>query len=379
MFYLTYAEPPGGVYESQVTDVIRYLNANCNADAKLIAFISIRGFSENKKKIKKQLPDAIVLPMIPKATWWRFNSFILALLCIIKQPKTILARNVIAANMALKIKSWGLIKKMGFDGRGAISAEWNEYDVQVDPSWKNEIDALEKNAVINADARLAVSNQLVTWWKNHYGYTKGDHVVIPCTLNSDFTTFDLKPETESVIRKQLGYSESDLIIVYSGSTAGWQSFSIVKPFLQYYLRKESKYKALFLSKDEPSIRELEKEFPGQVKRVWLNHKEVPKILAGCDLGILIREQSVSNQVASPTKFAEYLSAGVPVAISENLGDYSDFVKNHHCGIVVKNGEFPQIEKVTFPTRKRLNQLVMETCTKNACQSNYKDLLQLLKP
>ena len=120
MFYLTYAEPPGGVYESQVTDVIRYLNANCNADIRLVAFISVRGFGDNKKKIKKQLPDAIVLPMIPKATWWRFNTIFLALLCLIKRPKTILARNVIAANMALKIKSWGLIKKMGFDKKNGF-------------------------------------------------------------------------------------------------------------------------------------------------------------------------------------------------------------------------------------------------------------------
>jgi glycosyltransferase involved in cell wall biosynthesis len=378
MIYLTYAEPPSGVYESQVTDVIRFMNEECDAGIRLVAFISLRSFGEKRKWIKEKLPDAVVLPMLPKATWWRFNIFFLALLCFFIRPKSILARNVIAANMALQLKKFGLIKKVGFDGRGAIAAEWKEYDVQVDPSWKKEIANLEKNAVIYADARLGVSAQLILYWKKEYGYQGKEHVVIPCTLNSDFSTMNITPDSENFARRQYGYSPDDIILAYSGSTAGWQSFQLVKPFLQHYLKKDPRYKALFLAKDEANIRELRKEFPDQVQQLWAGHLEVPSVLAACDLGILIREQSVTNRVASPTKFAEYLAAGLPVAISENLGDYSEFVVNQNCGFIVTNPPYPEIDKTTFATRKRLNQLVIETSTKHACKTNYRRLLDLLK-
>lgn len=378
MIYLTYAEPPGGVYESQVSDVIRYLNTACNADFRLLAFISVRNFSHNRKWIKKQLPDAIVLPMLPKATWWRFNTLILGIICLLLRPGAILARNVIAANMALKVRKAGLVKKVGFDGRGAIAAEWKEYDVQVDPSWKKEIDALEKQAVTESDVRLAVSEQLVNYWQTQYGYSSREHVVIPCTLNSDFSRLQINPDSEKQARSHYGFKEEDFILAYSGSTAGWQSFGLVKPFLQHYLAKGEKYKALFLAKDEPNIRQLQEEFPGQVHQVWVPHPEVPSVLAACDLGILIREQTVTNKVASPTKFAEYLAAGLPVAISENLGDYSQFVSNHHCGFIVNSPPWPEPEKLHFTTRKRLNQLVLETCTKQACRKYYLLLLEKLK-
>jgi hypothetical protein len=88
--------------------------------------------------------------------------------------------------MALALKKTGIIRKAGFDGRGAIAAEWKEYDVQVTSSWKNQIDKLERNAVLNSDARLAVTHHLVDYWKEYYGYTDTKHVVIPCTLNSVF-------------------------------------------------------------------------------------------------------------------------------------------------------------------------------------------------
>lgn len=378
MFYLTYAEPPSGVYDSQVTDVIRFLNESCHGRVRLLAFISIRNYKANKEWIKKRLPDAIVLPMLPKATWWKFNTMILAVICLFLKPTSILARNVIACNMALRCKRWGLIRKVGFDGRGAIAAEWTEYEVTVHPSWKREIHALEKNAVNQSDAQLAVSQELVLHWTSNYQYKKQDYVVIPCTLNSVFSNLEITAEMEPLARNKYGFDANDIILAYSGSTAGWQSFSLVLPFLQHYLRQSPRYKALFLSKQEPNIQALQTEFPEQVKQLWVNHNEVPLVLAACDVGILIREQSETNRVASPTKFAEYLAAGLPVAISENLGDYSAFVVNHNAGIIVNSDPYPLITRTTTTTRQRLNRIILDTGTKEACRKQYMQLLERLK-
>jgi hypothetical protein len=378
MIYLTYAEPPSGVYASQVTDVIRFLNTECKADIRLIAFISLRDFRNQRRKLKEKLPDAIVVPMLPKATFWKFNTIILGILCIALKEKIILARNVIACNMALRLKKSGILNKVGFDGRGAIAAEWKEYDVQVDPAWKNEIDILERDAVLQSDVRLAVTHHLVDYWKQTYGYNAQDHVVIPCTLNSVFT--NTYPDENKIreIRAKQGYAKDDIVMAYSGSTAGWQSFRLVQPLLKHYLSLGNQYKALFLSPDEPNIRELASEFPAQVKRAWVSHTDVPGVLQACDLGILVRDQSITNRVASPTKFAEYLAAGLPVAISANLGDYSEFVTKYRCGFIVNGNTLPALERNSPAEQVRLNRLANETCTKEACKPQYMQLLDYLK-
>lgn len=374
-FYLTYAEPPSGVYSSQVVDVIHFLNNELNAEIRLVSFISLHDFSKNRKKIKKEVSNAIVLPMLPKATYWRVNIIQLWLLCMILRPTSIIARNVIAANMALKIKNSTFVNAVCFDGRGAIAAEWKEYDVKVVESWKREIDYLEQRAVIESDYRIAVTEKLVDYWNLQYGYASGKHVVIPCTLNSSFQPIVTSDAKKLKARELLGISAKDVVLAYSGSTAGWQSFSALQQYLIPFLKQKSDNKILFLSKPEENIRQLEKEFPGQILQKWVNHHDVPSTLAACDMGILIRENSVTNQVASPTKFAEYLSAGLPVIITNNIGDYSEFVRLHHCGIVTNGEPLPSINFVDYETRSKMVELVKLNFTKKAQLNNY---IQLIK-
>jgi len=378
MFYLTYAEPPSGVYYSQVTDVIKFLRSHCNANMRLVAFISLHDFSGKKKLIKQQLPDSIVLPMLPKAPYWKFSNFVLWLLCLIYRPKTIVARNVIAANMGINVRGLSSVNKVCFDGRGAMEAEWNEYEVTVPNSWKKSIGFMEEKAVNKSDFRIAVTQKLVQHWQSRYKYNGNNHVVIPCTLNSSFKATIPTQDDIIKVRSSIGLNADDIVLAYSGSTSGWQSFSILYTFLSSFLKESINHKVIFLAQEEDNITKLLNEFPQQVQRKWVNHQEVTAILTACDTGILIREQSVTNQVASPTKFAEYLSAGLTVIISDNLGDYSDFVRTNHCGTVVNGDVYPKITKTEIETRARMISLVKNNWTKDAQLNNYKKLLSAIQ-
>ena len=57
-------------------------------------------------------------------------------------------------------------------------------------------------------------------------------------------------------------------------------------------------------------------------------------LSAADFGLLLRENNIVNNVASPTKFAEYLMAGLPVIISNGIGDFSYFVRFKNVGICI---------------------------------------------
>ncbi len=377
MIYLTYNDQPSGVYSSQVSDVCNFLNKELHAGIQLVAVISLHSFRSNREKIRKEFPGALVLPALPKAKYWQFTSLVFMLVCLFTGERKVIARNVIAAKIALFSKKAGLVKKLVLDGRGAIAAEWNEYQVVPDEQMKKLIYNQEKAAVLESDFRIAVSTRLITYWNTSYGYKSEKHVVIPCTLNTGFRASSFSDEELMQERTLMEFDAEAIIMVYSGSTAGWQSFNTLGNLLGNVLLKDTRFKLLFLSGEDENIAGMKTRFPGQVTSKWVKHHEVQKVLAACDYGILFRENSVTNQVASPTKFAEYLSAGLPVIISENLGDYSDFTKTHHCGMVISAHDDINLVKTTAAEKQRMIQLAIDHFTKPSCKNEYEKLINFI--
>ena len=64
------------------------------------------------------------------------------------------------------------------------------------------------------------------------------------------------------------------------------------------------------------------------------HAEVPRYLRASDLGLLLRAPDPINVVACPTKFAEFAMSGLPVLISDGIGDCSTFVAERKAGVVL---------------------------------------------
>ena len=56
------------------------------------------------------------------------------------------------------------------------------------------------------------------------------------------------------------------------------------------------------------------------------HHEVRKYLCAADVGLLFRDRHILNEVACPGKFAEYMLTGLPLMMTEGIGDYSREVK-----------------------------------------------------
>jgi hypothetical protein len=231
---------------------------------------------------------------------------------------------------------------------------------------------------------MAVSEQLVNYWREYYGYTGDDHVVIPCTLDRKYFKDDhfVLSENTATIKSELGLLPGDIVLVYSGSTAPWQSFTLLEETLTPLLENNPNVKLLFLSRRDKDNERLEQKFKGRVFIKWLEHKDVLSHLHCCDYGILIREQSDTNKVASPSKFAEYLSAGLKVLISENLGDFSEFVRKKDCGHVIDKNKksFDFIQKVSLDEKKKCFDLAFNYFRKEAPanDASYKKLIEITR-
>lgn len=379
LIFLTYGEQPSGIYDSQVVDVCHFLHAHFNVKVKLVSFVSTRHYWKSRKIIKAQYPKAILIPSAPHTFNWRYNLFTFCLIKPFISGTNILARGIFASNFAIFIKKIGLAKKVCYDGRGAIAAEWKEY---LGLNFKNggaEYPVLERKAINDTDYRLAVSNKLVDFWRSEYGYKGQGQIVVPCALGNDSQyNWDKVSDHKEAIRAQMGYTKDDVVLVYAGSAAGWQSFQLIIDFLRIHLKKNANYKMLFFSRENDENRILREEFPHQVQIKWLQHKDVLTHLAACDYGLLLREYSVTNSVAAPIKFAEYLASGLRIVLSDGIGDYSAFVRKHACGVVVEDMKEDFVFDALTHEVRRSQRKLFDECFRKESPSvfeGYKTLMQ----
>ncbi|HTB32520.1 MAG TPA: hypothetical protein VK808_10865 [Bacteroidia bacterium] len=375
MLYITFNDAPSGIYLGQVTDVCNYLEKRLPVKIRLIAFVSIRTFLKDRRAIRLEFSRAIVVPMFPTMSLWRLNLFTLFFLQLFRSEKISISRGPYATWLALCIKKTGLIQKVCFDARGAYDAELHEYGVVKNKRIVRGIKSLEGEVLRRADFRLAVSNSLVTYWQQNYGYKDNRHVVIPCTLYSGFLEPLPFKESSLIVKQELGVAQEDILLSYSGSSSGWQSFEMVKKFLAVQLKKNPLLKIIFLSSALPEGLN-EEPFKGRLIQKWVRPSEVKRILSVCDYGLIIREKSVTNKVSSPVKFAEYLSCGLQILISPEIGDYSDFVLRNDCGQLVSDVRHElDLSKIGYNRKVEYRELAIRYFSKETYLESYKKIFE----
>lgn len=362
--------------KSQVIDVVKLIAEHFDSNVKLVAFLPVKDFSANKKWIKERLPDALVFRIWFGMGSLRFNARRLWVLSKFINTDIIISRGVFATNLALAIRNKGRTQKVCFDGRGALKAEVAEYKQIKSKKISEIIPELESKAVHESDFRIAVTSQLVKFWEDEYDYKPGKEVVIPSTISiTDDRSEDIVARLDSVVsvRRELGWGQYDIVLIYSGSVEPWQSMDVLHITLRHYLSNDSRVRVLFMSKEHDVIRSLRSEFPKQVQRIWKPHEEVFKYLTCGDYGLMIRKDSVTNRVASPNKFAEYLISGLRVLCSEDIGDYSAFVRKEEVGEVVTEENYQQLvlKPTTINDRKRIMALGFRNFSKLSSEVHEK--------
>ena len=339
--YLTFNDHYSGIYNSQVLDVLNLYKKN-SINIRLISFVSIRLYLSEKRKIKKIYNRAIIIPIILGLKYWSLYRFIL--LFLIYNDKFVICRGIFSANLALISKRNQC--KIIYDGRGAINAEQIEYGVYNNTGLENKIYNLEKRAVLETDYRISVSNKLLNYWYRDFNYKSKDHVVIPSSCSNNYNNKVLD-------REDLNISENSILVVFSGSISKWHSYSKMISDFTKILNKNPRVNLLFLSKLNSHIALIKNKFAERVFVFWVDPKDVFPYLNIADYGYVVREDSITNQVASPVKVAEYLSCGLKVLISKNLGDYSEIIEKNDLGYIIRNDNTINLEKVNAFEKQKI--------------------------
>ena len=183
---------------------------------------------------------------------------------------------------------------------------------------------------------LCVSNRLKEYLLiNNNSLNKNKITVIPGCADANSFYFD--NTARKLIRKQLNLENSNVIIYSGGLDKKWQ---IPDKLFGYVCNLQINFSNIFficLTPNTDIAHKKADKFKISSDKIFIKYVSCNKLndyLSAADFGLLLRENSIVNNVASPTKFAEYLMAGLPVIISKGIGDFSEFVRFKNAGICI---------------------------------------------
>jgi glycosyltransferase involved in cell wall biosynthesis len=96
----------------------------------------------------------------------------------------------------------------------------------------------------------------------------------------------------------------------------------------------------------------------------LPHDQVTSALRLAHVGLLLRHAHPVNEVSSPTKFGEYLAAGLPVLMTDGIGDFSRLAAEERVGLVLE-ASLLQLDKFPKEELSRVIDFVRESRQRRA--------------
>lgn len=192
---------------------------------------------------------------------------------------------------------------------------------------------IRERASRHAEHVLAVSTVLRDRIQAAHGIDPARMTVVPCV--ADARKFYLDDAERENTRKELAL-EGRFVVIYAGRLVRWHYGAETCAVVRGILDADPAAFFQILTPDQDEARSLAAETlpEGRYAIRSAVHAEVPRFLRAADLAMLLRAPDPLNEVACPTKFAEYMLCGLPVLISAGIGDCSRFVEEQGAGAVL---------------------------------------------
>ena len=191
-----------------------------------------------------------------------------------------------------------------------------------------------------------VSENMKIHFTKKYPNSVASSFVLPSLSKSDIKN---TVHLDSLHRKPMDCLSDKFVIGYLGSAESYQLPAVMCQLVENILIRNVNIFFLVLSYDkkifEDELHKIKID-PNSYKIIGVPRDKVDIWTKMMDLGLLLRDDSTVNIVSSPTKFGEYLKNGVPVLLTQTVGDFSAIVDDTKIGLVVSLSEIDrEVEKI----------------------------------
>lgn len=177
-----------------------------------------------------------------------------------------------------------------------------------------------------------VSKAMQRHFREKYPDSKANEVIFAPANNQQSrqirTSASLQPATKS-IKKQLGYTDEDIIVMYSGNMQKWQNIDLMLEVMESLTAPNIKFLILSGQKKQFEIKIRSRNIPDErISVLSVSPDDLGAYYELAHYGFILRDDILVNRVANPTKLAEYLQYGItPIVKLMEIGDYKDLGYN----------------------------------------------------
>ncbi len=257
-----------------------------------------------------------------------------ALLCLAFRIRVVHAQTLKPAVFGLIARRIKRDIRVIADIHGATMEEYlyEAERTQIDKTARG-LEKYERHVLRKANWTIFVSKALREYYEERFCERFRNSTIIPCATNG---AVKLLHEQRQTLRRSKGLDDK-FVVCYVGSCDTYQLLEPMCRMFKSILQSIPNAFFLILSHHRAVFtHHLEKSgiAPGHYSIEAVEQAEVFNLLQIGDVGLLLRDSSIINRVASPTKFAEYCICGIPVITTSWVGDYSEMVKSSRVGWIV---------------------------------------------
>ncbi len=353
------------VLDSQVLAPLRFIGQRApHIQRAVLILTSLRSMfqsavSDRQRAIRAALPDGQVifryrLPYnAPYQTWrWsrRLDAAIRACGYTGDAPIIVHCRGQGVALAAIASKRRDPRLRVLLDLRGDSADEAERAPHSRVAAANTRRDALEA-AMQGADGLNTVSEKLVDHVRAKCDFDRDvPRTVVGCCADTQRFYYD--PALRAARRQALGLADK-FVVCYCGSMSHWQRPDQIAAAYAAIQQTMPDAHLLILSREADALVAQLRELNVPADRYTATsapHDQVASYLMAADVALLLRENILTNLVASPVKFSEYLRCGLPVILTPYIGDFSAFADQHRIG---RSIEFPVVPEEAVAAAREL--------------------------
>ncbi|MGI9544218.1 MAG: glycosyltransferase [Cyclobacteriaceae bacterium] len=243
----------------------------------------------------------------------------------------------------------------------------------------------EKKELIYAKKIITVSNNYKRYLMNERRIRSDKLDMIPCCTDTELFRFRVEDRTK--VRKRLGIPSEAVVGIYVGKFGGiyyeQEAYDTFKKADEYF---GNLFRLIVLTPtDMNSVTKGigEVGLAEKTNILYVKHEEVPQYLCGADFAFSTIKYSPSRKYCCPVKNGEYWANGLPILLTDGVGDDYQIINNEGGGALFNlarnniEGALKKIESILSESnyRQKITKIAQKYRSYSIAESVYKNIIK----
>ena len=188
----------------------------------------------------------------------------------------------------------------------------------------------EKRNAKKFDAAFVVTEELKNHVISNFSADNLKFFIIPCAKKYSEMKLDTYFDLRKKYRDKYNISDDARLFIYSGGISPWQCIDKTVDLFEEISKEIGNCKFLLLS-DQAKKLEVNND---DIITDTLPYNMVDETLCAGDFAFMLRDDLVTNHVAFPNKYCEYIASGMKIITSPYLKTVAKNIDEHELGYVM---------------------------------------------